>query len=200
MASKKTSAAILTKRIARDNAAFDKLSAQAKRIHIARDVIAQIQIGKIVAQQGVYGRGKTGNLFGQLKVDHLYGEVEESQKVEVKAAKCVACGIGSMFICAVKKADRLFGKDLGGCGRNELNGDDARAYLERFFDSEDLFAIEDAFECQLDDQEANNAWSAVDDDNDRLILIMQNVIANKGAFDPEQAPVPVKFEMPGFKG
>jgi hypothetical protein len=195
MASKETAAA-RNRRITAQNKAFDKLSPAEKRITLARDVIVQLAAGKLIADH-VYAEGNLGSaLFKELKLTTDCGDRVPDQKVELlKAAKCRVCGIGSLFVCGVKRADRLFGKDLGwGSDEYAVERSDNVKYLKRFFTDRQLDLIEEVYENSGD----HPHWESVEDDTERMTLIMQNIVANGGTFKPNKTPV-ATFTMPGYK-
>lgn len=92
-----------------------------------------------------------------------------------------------------------------------VEGSAAIKYLRRFFDRNQLKLIEAAFEGWGDvdfygSPKAREFYDAVVEDedkdvvaNERLRLIMENIIANKGTFVPDILPQRV-YVTPGFKG
>lgn len=148
---------ILTKaqRIAktkRDNARFAKLTGAQKRVAIAKDVLAQLAVGRIKAHSGTYFKAKVGN-----KTFKAEGEVQEAL---AKIPTCSACALGSLFVCTVEKADKLKLSDLSndfvveewddrGQIREKVasvDSDSMHTYLKGFFSLDQLFLIENAFE------------------------------------------------------
>lgn len=87
---------------------------------------------------------------------------------------CAACGIGSLFIAAVMKADQLPMHDfLVNRGRpREVE------YLQRWFSAQQLDLIEDYFE-----HPDSSKW-ADRSPKKRLVMIMENIISNGGEFNP----------------
>ncbi len=104
---------------------------------------------------------------------------------------------------------------------------DIEKYLGRFFSKNQLKLIELAFEAgdggydadNDDDEEAVSFFSDLEDSleedtiessygytvsvspHNRMVLIMQNIVANKGKFVPYKRPVAtLSFSMPGFEG
>lgn len=124
------------------------------RVNIAKDVIAQIKAKKITPLSGAY-----------LCIDR-----EEKT--------CEACALGSMFMTHVAKMnplDVIFG-DI--C---EVDDDEMRKQLSKFFSEDELWEIENAFER---DGMSPEGCSYLDEDDDerRLLLIMRNIIKNNGKF------------------
>lgn len=182
-----------------DNEAFEKLSPAKKRVAIAKDVIAQLQTKKFKAEQGVYVRLDKELTERELKKD--------ASEILTAAKECTVCGIGGLFVSAVCKADKLpvqEALDAYDYSRSETNfdGEKAYEYLEQFFDEQTLRNIETAFE-QRDD--FGGEWGAdefaeeVEDDDDRLRLIMENIVVNKGKFKVENKPVN-QWVTVGFRG
>lgn len=205
------------RRVQRENAVFAKLTPSEKRVHIARDVISQLRLKRLIATPGVWLTGAGGNdLFDQ-------GEALEKKDVEVQKIlkeqkECTGCALGGMFMCAVETANKLKVKDLtdfyeptqrdiddGDTGPElgEIDGDDAFKYLRRFFSAEQLQMIEAAFEQgegAHDGGEAAKLFAEnVEEPEDRMRLIMENIIVNKGRFAPHKLPVQ-EWSTPGFLG
>ena len=82
--------------------------------------------------------------------------------------RCKVCAIGAAFLSYV----RLFNgttKPL-----NHYYGGDMYDLLEQCFSGLELNEIEDYFEC----------LEGTDNDTDRILMIMQNIVDGKGKFDP----------------
>ena len=186
----------LQQEIQRKNKVFAKLSPADKRVAIATDVILQLRAGKFNAQQGVYaslGRELTNT---ELKKDA--SEVFTNKS-------CTVCGIGGLFVSAVCNADNLpvSQVELFNIREASVSGEAAYDYLVQFFDEDQLKLIETAFEQRddfgADDYEALLFGEDVEDDEDRLRLIMENIIVNNGTFVPSQTPVQ-QWVTPNFQG
>lgn len=172
------------KRIKRSNEKFAAMSKAEKRVQIAKDVLLQIEAKRIKPQAGVYIQAKVKNTFafGKEWDDPIINEKEQVQDT-LKNATCDACALGSMFICAVDRHDRLRIKNLNTFAVSaypkdknaeiELGGSDMYDYLSKFFSSDQLVAIEDAFEGDYKD---------ISSDKKRLKAIMNNIIKNNGKF------------------
>lgn len=170
------------------NKAFAKLTPAEKRVAIARDVIEQTVLGKFQAKQGTYAI--TNNPLSHTDLNN------DASLMYTRAERCTVCGIGGLFISAVCKADKLpvseLAKDIYETGDYlEVQGGSAHAYLQQFFDGDTLNNIEGAFEQRND---FGGDWGCaefamdVEDDNDRLRLIMENIIVNNGEFDFNTLP------------
>ncbi len=173
------------------NKKFKKMTPAQKRVQIARDVIAQLRAGQFEAQQGVY----VDSNF-RLKDSDLTKQLSD---ILPKVPKCTVCGIGSAFLCAISRADNMTVEDAteGNYGSTVgVEGDTAYDYLRAFFSTKQLNAIENAFE-QNHYLYGGDFAEDVDDDNERLRLIWENVVVNKGRFNPDRRPV-VSYATAGF--
>ena len=202
--------------VKRRNEQFAKLSPSEKRVQIARDVIAQLASKKLIATAGVWLTGTDGdNLFDEKDVERN----PELQEILSKQESCEGCALGGMFMCAVERHDKLkltdlevvkdykqAVKDIGddaNLDSGEASEDDATHYLKKFFSEAQLNDIEAAFErgggAKSGSNSAQNFADEVDDDGERMRLIMENIIVNKGKFVPSKPPVQT-WTTPGFLG
>lgn len=195
------------RRIAKDNAAFEKMAPAEKRVTIARDVIAQLAVGRLVATPGMWLTGEDGKDLVDVKKD------VELQTILKKTKVCEGCAMGGLFMCAVERANKLKVSDLinvdddadgeGSLNLSEVDGDDTFKYMRRFFSQDQLDMIETAFEvgggATSAGHESENFASDVEDAGDRMRLIMENIVVNKGKFVPKKLPVQV-WRTPGFLG
>lgn len=226
------------------NKKFEKLSPSEKRVSIARDVLAQLESGKLKPQSGAWLEGKGRSELFSAKM--LAGD-PEVQSILSKTKECTGCALGGLFLSAVCKADKLKLSELECVGEADYNSselelvedgtiseNDSFSYLERFFSKEQLNLIEFTFECGhgavressdydddrildenliedalsffmpglLDHSDLNLDLEAKDmapDDMTRMRLIMENIVVNKGKFDPTKRPR-VVYYTPKFVG
>lgn len=181
--------AALNRQIAADNRAFARMTPAQKRVTIARDVLSQLQARRITAESGTYLRTK--NRVVVKKKD----EGDDLGKLTRQIKTCNACAVGSLFLCAVERADKLklgsADDDAAMARRGPLESSfndldlDLHRYLGKFFSAEQLAAIEGAFENGSVGGAACRMLEVVEDDGDRLRLIMENISRNRGRFDPE---------------
>lgn len=178
------------------NEQFQKLTPSEKRVQIARDVLAQLRSKRLVATSGSWLTG----VFG----DSLYSREDVENNVELqdllkKQETCEGCALGGMFMCAVERHNKLKVGNLPNDGL--IDEDDAVNYLRKFFPINQLDEIEAAFErgggARSGTEEAEDFASEVEDDEERMRLIMENIIVNKGRFVPEQKPEQT-WVTPGF--
>jgi len=200
-------------RIRRQNVAFERLSPAKKRVFIAKDVLAQIDLNRIQAVSGVYFESETLNDI----VDDVRFEGKSASKqlqtIFRKVETCTACALGSMFLCGVETANKLKLNQTDIVDNRGVVSDDIYTYLSRFFDMRQLVVIESAFEQRnmfaehrdhserfdnLTYEEVEEITDEVADAIDfgliesdattRLQLIMRNIVANKGTFVPLDVP------------
>lgn len=192
-------------RVRAGNARFEAMTPSRKRIEIARDVLRQIRLGRINPQHGTY--------FDATREGPDACEVTDATQVRdltQQIESCSACALGSVFMCAVNRADALKVGDLQGFNASRLaarkrgmhfKSFDMRSYLMRFFSMDQLLLIENAFEGGdvngLTEVQAHNprvterTMRAVARYNERYLgdaarcleRIMRNIEAHGGRFD-----------------
>lgn len=184
-------------RIKASNRRFMKMSKPRRRVAIARDVIAQLATGKLVATSGIYVESPNLKTYDS--------NVELQSLLLPPTVSCDVCGIGSLFVCGIQRANKFTTGDAkADDGSGAVSGRIAFKYLERFFDRSQLQLIEATFEGWGSSQcvSFHDSVRIVDDgeaDKARLRLIMENIIANKGTFVPSIRPH-MSYVTPGFKG
>ena len=187
----RTAAAIA--RTERANAAFRALNPARKRVAIAKDVLRWLATGKL----------RPG--YGYLDIPEFY----DNQRDIVNGGTCEACAVGSLFACAVERGDaggtvrrsptscRLIGEDATEIHR-KLAGifePDQLALIEAAFETEcrlPIATIQAVLGYEIDRQHPKaqeyfrKAWDFCPraDRPERMVLIMENIIANKGTFIP----------------
>lgn len=189
------------RKVAADNAAFEKLKPAEKRVAIARDVLKHVASRKIIPTHGIW--------VDTVGSAYLAGSKEIEKDPEVQALftsmkSCNACALGGMFMCAVEKADKLKSSDLQSVkdGRDvaDIEQEDVFAYMKKFFSVDQLVKIEAAFEQNggaCNDIAAYDFAPDVEDAPERMRLVMENIIANNGTFKPNRVPV-MTWMTPGF--
>lgn len=207
----------LNELIARDNRSFAHMSPANKRVQIARDVLEQIAMERFVPTTG---RWLDLNLFigDRMGRSRLTPETE-LQQVFQGVKECKGCAVGGLFMCAVKRANKLKVQDVNhehedeyGNPRAYEDGDEvdidnydlASGYLQRFFEEKQIEMIEQAFEhggggCGGADYDAVHFVSDVTEPAERMRLIMENIIVHKGEFVPSDLPEQtINYSTPGF--
>lgn len=200
---KKVTTAQRNARIEAENKRFMKMSKPRRRVAIARDVLAQLGT-KIIAYAGLYVESS--------ELTNLEPS-EQLQKHLKSLKKCEACALGSLFICAVTRANDIT-VEQAGVSYGAI--DPPHKYLSRFFTKSQMALIEAAFEQspsfagKVSEKRREQAVAFVSEVPDaqgasyaqeelRLRLIMENIVANNGTFRPEIKPK-VQVVTPGFKG
>lgn len=169
-----------SKRIKRRNAAFAKKTISQQRVQIAKDVIAFLKSGVLVADSNYLQLdNKTQDL--KYSSDGI-PDVEANVALEAMGTTCTVCGIGSLFVATLMRKNKLKLHDLfnqGNVKRMEIN------YLAGYFDHTQLDFVEYYFEANGNDRGGSPIMSTYDDTK-RLTMIMENIISNKGKFNPKK--------------
>lgn len=183
--------ATIRKRIEKNNAAFLKLTKAQQRVQIAKDVLEQLAIKKIVATS-TYFELSAVKLNNQL--DDAAEEGIDLSEV-TSQVKCNVCGIGSLFVAALERTDNFKAKKLVGTDTyGDEKGVEVR-YLKKWFDEEQLNEVEDYFElfranCDVhgnrSDPRSPSPIRRQKYASKRLRMIMENIISNNGRFDPDK--------------
>ena len=183
---------------------FEKLSPSQKRVTIAKDVIAQIKLGRYIADSGSYIANI--NFKNNLGDDEMHNK--DIKKNFGKIKSCTVCAMGACLMSATKFANKLSFGDVGDSVRDLVN-DKVKDLFSKLFSPEQLLLIETAFEGGGDDTDGDSrvAYDLFDLDRNqfegsdflqpsdefrnnyyesekRLIAIMENIIKNKGTFKP----------------
>ena len=170
----------LAETIKKRNDQFRKLPLARQRVVIAKDVLAQLATGRLVA--------------GSTYLDIMKQPVSVSsydQLCDVRdKLKCQACGIGSLMVAACGFVDNLTISEADGMGQSGIQD-----YLSDWFTEDQLALIERWFETRTDGMVVGDAYCVDEPPKDhpimkfrsargRLTAIMENIISNRGTFDP----------------
>lgn len=170
---------------------FGSMNAAQRRVAIAEDVIAGINAKRFIATQGTYVELREASC--ELNPD----ETVDVQKVLAENVKtCEVCAKGAMFIAAVEKFNKfkLDGIESEFDLSQALDSEASQCdHLGKYFSKDTLDLIEEIFEesddygygiTVSDEEDLAKAAYVVKypDAEDRLIAIMENIIANKGDF------------------
>jgi hypothetical protein len=175
------------------NKYFQELSPAQKRVAIAKDVIAQVKMKKIVGKEGSYIIFEGKELV-----------FEDNFEVPLKQ-DCEACAVGSVFLSMC----RLTGKKNHEVKEWDEDYDNRKSFafkafkrsLMPYFSIIQLSMIEAAFEKEFTDYNhkqgvserpidiellsaSKNFGQEIQDDTERLVTIMKNIVDNKGCFIP----------------
>ena len=187
---------------------FHKLNKQGKRLMIIDDAINQIELNKIDPVLGTYHKSDTlAMILGKEATPEFYKN------------KCMACAIGSMFICTVRMSNNFTPQakhtgnewdyevgdkiDIGDLDDEEISRPTLRKYfsrtqiglIETAFMGEDYFRYEALeFEDVQDSVDAKDYRGNIDlfDSGDKrgaLLAILRNMKRNKGIFKPKDLKV-----------
>lgn len=211
--------------VKRNNDIFKHLKKSDKRISIALDVINQLRVGRIKAEEGTYVQMESSEFdFSGKKGTDLV----EMQDVLLKTESCTACALGSIFLCTVERFNNYemkvesiaFNENDRHWSLQEKSKEPKYVieenknidyysfsnYLTKFFTEQHLSDIENAFEERRIGHNNNvvtnydsikffktlNEYYCVNDvviEADeraalKMRLIMENLVANKGTFNP----------------
>lgn len=190
-----------------NSAKFNSLPDDKKRVAVAKDVIKYLTQNKLRAGTGVYV-SPTCDLRATIRNEANIQDTDEielqpflidSLKNESPEIICEVCAKGALFLAEVfYRDDYKFNVSwLNGCQIFE-QGTSSKVIKNKldFFDPDQLDLIELFFEGgNIDKNENIESYKtkATDfvhktywDDCNRLLLIMQNIVKNKGTFVPEK--------------
>ena len=172
-----------------------------RRVMIAKDVLAQLDIGKIEAARGVYLMAKVDKslLVKRFHRDDFPTYDAPAREALTNAPSCTACAIGSVFVSTALVANRC---NLRKFSYTQSNGDisfNDKVSSNKHFSVAQLRLMEEAFEVryvspsfrvrypslnQCASSRAGAMGEKYESAKDRLRAIMENVIANNGTFVP----------------
>jgi hypothetical protein len=161
-------------------------------VAIAQDVIDTLMVGRMTAESMTYLR-----VSGRSRAVDSFEAVALSLKAPRYQTTCEVCAIGAAAICAVGLYDQAPGMEKA-FEEDDYNFEAGpmRRVLRRWFSNEQLGLIESAFERRSAFARREGAsedaifyatqfgWEH-DDDSDLLVAIMQNIVDNKGTFNPK---------------
>ena len=175
------------------NEKFKKATKAQKRVMIAQDVLAQIKTKRYVAESGCWVQPNIKaacekNLKDEDSVQELFA------KKKIKS--CNVCALGGLFMSCTNLNNNTTVEDL----KKEFYigdfvYDDSKISngLNRIFTRKQLILIESYFEGGegyfKGDNEKTLAFLANYDDDERLEMIMQNIIDNDGTFKPDKLDI-----------
>ena len=110
-----------------------------QRVRIAKDVLAQLNAGTILAKRGDYVTWSDADFTKVLR------KSEANEKI-VLPDVVSACAIGSVFTAALDRYDAMRIKDLASPGYAEIEDHDMLMYLQPWFEEDELRLMECIFE------------------------------------------------------
>ena len=172
------------------NAEFKKATKAQKRVMIAQDVLAQLKTKRYFAESGCWVQPNIKaacekNLKDEDSVQELFA------KKKIKS--CNVCALGGLFMSCINLNNNTTVQDLKDetyIGDLVADDDKLSNGLNRIFTQKQLILIETYFEgsegyFKGDDEETVTFFENYDDD-ERLEMIMQNIIDNNGTFKPKK--------------
>lgn len=165
------------------NAKFAALPRMKKRVEIAKDVLAQLDIKRYNAEAGTYMAWTNGSYAVKAETPQA--------KLDMPTVSCSVCAIGAVFCSRVRLGNEIDDVD-------SHDGDEMIALMADIFSEEELATMETVFEgstvvaVDLNEnrwQEAQTFRETVADgmeewaegyDEKMLRALMQNIINNKG--------------------
>lgn len=175
--------------IARDNERLSTASDKEKRLMIARDILAQLAIRRLVATHGSY------------VIDSMSGiDVNDPKAPEMlhdvvlQSEECWVCALGAAYVVAVERFNGVSLEDHKDLGTKY------DVLCRNGFDRASLDAIEATFE--------GWGWDAFFAEDleyapqARMRLVWENVVANDGTLQTSIKPVYEggQWVTPGYKG
>jgi len=191
-------------KIVKKNAKFKKATAAEKRIMIAKDVIAALEQKTIRSQNGVWCESEDP-LFDRETMISYYDGNDTINNTEISATiknvKCNVCALGALFVCGVRRFNKITFGDLEGIhgslydrsgetASGSFDQDHLDYFLKSYFSKSQLALIEIAFEKGKGGYHANSTKELLamnmfkGNSKNRMIGIMKNIIKNKGQLVP----------------
>lgn len=180
----KLTRAKLARRFRERNRRFKALSLKKQRIKIIKDVVTLLSKESIVA---ITNRAYLDipKLKNYRALDKALTENTQLHEI-LDANQCIVCGIGGVFVSAIRLKNDFEAIDPDGISREKMV-----MYLSQWFDPGQMNAIEVAFEARGEySGYRTEYWNAYEfgkqfrSPKDRLIAICKNILANDGKFVP----------------
>jgi hypothetical protein len=161
---------------------FEGLTPAEKRVAIAEDVLERLRTGRVKAAHGAYVRGAFGRM------------TEDIADAFDQVKTCKACAIGATFVAALAMGRGFLKSDMRSFYDqtiSEMRPTDMKFYLSRYFNTDQLKAIECAFEGWIYEEDCHFHFEithfndGIDDPAERMARIMRNIVENDGLFAPE---------------
>ncbi len=185
----------VAQKIKKDNVKFDSMTDAQKRVQICKDVIKWLDSGKLKAQSGIYCSINKG--LSKVKAnDELRPLI-----LEGSIPQCNVCAKGAMFMSCVLKDNHLNKSEYVKVFKNGRNTQSTISERLPEFTQKQLDLIESYFEgallglCEESQDYLDRTENPFDLDlellgefkdnftaDERLRLIMRNIISNNGSF------------------
>lgn len=154
-----------------------KLTEAQMRVAIAKDAIAQV----VARQLKPMACNSYVELPRPMTMEKMVAHAE------ARTLKCTVCAVGGLFISSIAKFDdvkipsSIAGQKHTFCFMNEKD------HLMKFFEWRQLDKIESFFEGFAGSELYRHA---VPDDRARLLVILRNIVRNRGLFKPTRDDLP----------
>ena len=191
----------------KSNAAFKKATKAEKRVMIAKDVLAQIKAKRYVPESGTWV-DPNWNIRNEIDGTESVQKLFADRTIET----CNVCALGGLFMSCTNLNNNTCVSDInyGGegteIGERIQDGDTLSNGLNKIFSKKQLQLIEVYFEkgdgwfgeegytgVHIGEDSRHVAYfnDAYPDDEDRLVEIMKNIVANDGTFVPSKLKIPL---------
>jgi hypothetical protein len=181
----------------KSNAAFKKATKAEKRVMIAKDVLAQIKAKRYIPESGTWV-DPNWNIRNEIDGTESVQKLFADRTIET----CNVCALGSLFMSCTNLNNNTCVSDInyGGegteIGERIQDGDTLSNGLNKIFSKKQLQLIEVYFETGdgwfgEDSRHVAYFNDAYPDDEDRLVEIMKNIVANDGTFVPSKLKIPL---------
>ena len=172
---------------------WEEMSRAERKVVLCEDVLARIEAERLIVARGSY----MGNIYN---LPEIVGKAEFEGTVTpddclLMEKHCGVCARGALLLSRIRLFNSVDWEDLKINDSLGINQDQTSDILSEAFDTEELLAIEAAFEAE--EGEENDGFIGEDEEyswdciefgleheypDDRLIAIMQNIIHNNGEF------------------
>lgn len=191
----------------KSNAAFKKATKAEKRVMIAKDVLAQIKAKRYIAESGTWVDANW-NILSEIDGTESVQKLFADRTIET----CNVCALGGLFMSCTNLNNNTCvddinyggeGSELGAMieygdtlsnGLNKIFSKKQLQLIEVYFERGDGWFGEDGFSGDYigeDSRHVKDFNDAYPDDDERLVEIMKNIVANDGTFVPSKLKIPV---------
>lgn len=184
--------------IEESNDIFNASTKAEKRVAIAKDCIARIELGQFTAQRGRFCNIDADNDGFLADGFHLRKTKTSIKKtLNDNRIRCRVCAKGSMFMSYIGRVNDMgFDKMSSGGTHNLEYHNPPMTKLLEIFSKNQLDLMEYAFEgtgdylwmssifTQRNRKQCKSFYKRYENSNERLIAICENIIKNKGTFKP----------------
>jgi hypothetical protein len=191
----------------KSNAAFKKATKAEKRVMIAKDVLTQIKAKRYIPESGTWV-DPNWNIRNEIDGTESVQKLFADRTIET----CNVCALGGLFMSCTNLNNNTCVSDINYGGEGDLlgekiqDGDTLSNGLNKIFSKKQLQLIEVYFEkgdgwfgedrytgnyIGEDSRHVQYFNDAYPDDDERLVEIMKNIVANDGTFVPSKLKIPL---------